>query len=131
MTVIGVARQRLGMEHELAARGAGIVGDDRGLDADLWTTPALQVEFDGSVGAGCARSLSGFDLRFSLRAIMDIRAFPSSITRRPRPAMEFEPSSQKHRWDRSSICLFRLANLGGMLMSDLGCYAAFPIMVAL
>jgi hypothetical protein len=35
VTVIGVARQRLGMEHELAARGAGIGGDDRGLDAEL------------------------------------------------------------------------------------------------
>jgi len=35
VAVIGVARQRLGMEHELAASGAGIGGDDRGLDAEL------------------------------------------------------------------------------------------------
>ena len=35
VTVIEVARQRLGMEHELAARSAGIGGDDRGLYAEL------------------------------------------------------------------------------------------------
>jgi hypothetical protein len=40
----GLARQRLGVQHELAARGTGVGGDDRGLDADLWTTPALQEE---------------------------------------------------------------------------------------
>jgi hypothetical protein len=44
VSVIRIAGQRLGVEHELAARGAGIGGDDRGLDADLWTTPALQEE---------------------------------------------------------------------------------------
>jgi hypothetical protein len=33
--VIRVARQRLGMEHELAARGASIGGNDRGPDAEL------------------------------------------------------------------------------------------------
>ena len=35
VAVIRVAWQRLGMEHELAARGAGIGGNDRGLDAEL------------------------------------------------------------------------------------------------
>ena len=35
MPVIGVARQRLGVEHELATGGAGVGGDDRGLDAEL------------------------------------------------------------------------------------------------
>jgi hypothetical protein len=35
MTVIGTARQRPGMQHELAARGAGVGGDDRDLDAEL------------------------------------------------------------------------------------------------
>ncbi len=44
VAVIGIARQRFGVQHELAARGAGIGGDDRGFDADLWTTPALQEE---------------------------------------------------------------------------------------
>ena len=44
MSVVGIARQRLGVEHELAARSAGIGGDDRSFDADLWTTPALQEE---------------------------------------------------------------------------------------
>src|ERR1700757_4683244 len=33
--VIGVTRQRLGVQHELAARGAGIGGDDRSLDTEL------------------------------------------------------------------------------------------------
>jgi hypothetical protein len=42
VAVIGIAWQRLGVEHELAARCAGIGSDDRGLDADLWTTLALQ-----------------------------------------------------------------------------------------
>jgi hypothetical protein len=41
MSVIGIARQRLGVEHELAGWSAGIGGDDRSFDADLWTTPAL------------------------------------------------------------------------------------------
>ena len=44
MAVVGVSRERLGMQHELAAGRAGIGGDDRGLNADLWTTPALQEE---------------------------------------------------------------------------------------
>jgi hypothetical protein len=35
VAVIGIAWQRLGVEHELAARCAGIGGDDRGLDAEL------------------------------------------------------------------------------------------------
>src|ERR1700730_6438850 len=35
MSVVWVARQRLGMQHELAARGAGVGGDDRNLDAEL------------------------------------------------------------------------------------------------
>ena len=41
--IIGVARQRLGVKHELAA-SAGVGGDDAGFDADLSTTPALQEE---------------------------------------------------------------------------------------
>jgi hypothetical protein len=28
MSVVGIARQRLGVEHELAARSAGVGGDD-------------------------------------------------------------------------------------------------------
>ena len=35
VTVIGIARQRLGVQHELAARRAGVGGDDRDLDAEL------------------------------------------------------------------------------------------------
>ena len=35
VAVIGVARQRLGVQHELAARGAGVGGDDRGFDTEL------------------------------------------------------------------------------------------------
>jgi hypothetical protein len=35
MSVIRVAGECLGVEHELAARGAGIGGDDRGFDAEL------------------------------------------------------------------------------------------------
>jgi hypothetical protein len=33
--VIGIAGQRLGMQHELATRGTGLGGDDRDLDAEL------------------------------------------------------------------------------------------------
>jgi hypothetical protein len=44
MSIIGVAGQCLGVEHELATGSAGVGGDDRGFDADLWTTPALQEE---------------------------------------------------------------------------------------
>jgi hypothetical protein len=35
VAVIGVARQRLGVQHELAARGTAVGGHDRGLDAEL------------------------------------------------------------------------------------------------
>jgi len=35
VAVIGIAWQRLGVKHELAARCAGIGSDDRGLDAEL------------------------------------------------------------------------------------------------
>ncbi len=41
VAVIGGVRQRLGMEHELAARSAGFGGDDRGLDAELIGLPGL------------------------------------------------------------------------------------------
>jgi hypothetical protein len=44
MAVVGVSRERLGMQHELAAGRAGIGADDGCLNADLWTTPALQEE---------------------------------------------------------------------------------------
>ena len=42
--IIRIAGQRPGVQHELAAGSAGVGGDDRDLDADLWTTPALQEE---------------------------------------------------------------------------------------
>ena len=35
VAVVGVVRQRLGMEHELAARGTAVGGDDGGLHAEL------------------------------------------------------------------------------------------------
>ena len=35
MTVVGIAGQGLGVEHELAGRGTGVGGDDRDLDAEL------------------------------------------------------------------------------------------------
>jgi hypothetical protein len=35
VTVVGIAGQSLGMQHELAARRAGVGGDDRYLDAEL------------------------------------------------------------------------------------------------
>ena len=35
VAVVGIARQGLGVQHELAARGAGVGGDDRDLDAEL------------------------------------------------------------------------------------------------
>ena len=44
MAVIGVSRERRGMQHELATGRAGIGADDGCLNADLWTTPALQEE---------------------------------------------------------------------------------------
>src|SRR5262245_54642318 len=35
VAVIGIARQRTGVQHELTASGAGVGGDDRGFDAEL------------------------------------------------------------------------------------------------
>ena len=43
VAVVWIAGQGLGMQHELAGRRAVVGGDDRDLDPDLWTTPALQV----------------------------------------------------------------------------------------
>jgi hypothetical protein len=43
MSVVGIARQHLGVER-IARRERGIGDDDRGFDADLWTTPAFQQE---------------------------------------------------------------------------------------
>ena len=51
VAVIRVARQRLGMEHELAAGGAGIGGNDRGLDAELVGAPALPLPMHSTSGA--------------------------------------------------------------------------------
>ena len=45
VAVIRIAGQRLGVERELAALRAFEGGCQRDLDADLWTTPALQVGF--------------------------------------------------------------------------------------
>ncbi len=44
MAVAGVARQRFHIGDELPAFGVRQCGCDRDLDADLWTTPALQGE---------------------------------------------------------------------------------------
>jgi hypothetical protein len=44
VAVVWIAGQRCGVQHEHSAGGAGIGGGDRGFDADLWTTPALQEE---------------------------------------------------------------------------------------
>jgi hypothetical protein len=35
VAIVGIARQRLGVQHELTARGAGVVGDDGDLDTEL------------------------------------------------------------------------------------------------
>jgi hypothetical protein len=35
VAVIGVARQCVGVQHELAARGAGVGGGDRGFDTEI------------------------------------------------------------------------------------------------
>jgi hypothetical protein len=50
MPVIRVAWQRLGVEHELATGGAGVGRDDRGFDADLWTTALQEESTKGSSG---------------------------------------------------------------------------------
>ncbi len=66
MSVIRIARHRHGVQHELTTGNAGVGGDDRDLDADLWTTPALQEE--------STKGYSGLIL-------IDCRAGPSRQTR--------------------------------------------------
>ena len=44
VAIVGIARQRFDMGYELAALGMAMRRCDRDLDADLWTTPALQEE---------------------------------------------------------------------------------------
>ena len=41
VAVVGIAGERLGLQHELAARSAGIGGDNRDLDAELVGRPAF------------------------------------------------------------------------------------------
>lgn len=47
MTVVRVIGQRPGVQHEQAPGRTAVVVDHGGFGADLWTTPALQEEFDG------------------------------------------------------------------------------------
>lgn len=65
MSVIRIAGERLGMQGELATLGAMQRGGNRYFDADLWTTPALQVGFGPLVEAVCA-NLSGFNIELLL-----------------------------------------------------------------
>ena len=44
VAIVRAARQRFHMGDELAALGVCQCGGDEDLDADLWTTPALQEE---------------------------------------------------------------------------------------
>ena len=102
------------MQHELAAGRAGIGADDGCLNADLWTTPALQEEID--IGKKrFAPIYPASILRLSPRAIMDIRPLLSSITRRPQEGPWRRTRLQKCRWNRFSIRPFRPANLGRLL----------------
>ena len=49
--VIRVARQRLGVEHELATGGAGVGSDDRGFDTELVGCGALPLPMHSTSGA--------------------------------------------------------------------------------
>ena len=72
-------------------------------------------------GEAVCANLSGFKLRLSPRAIMDIRPLLSSITRRPQEGPWRRTRLQKCRWNRFSIRPFRLANQAG--------YCATPIAI--
>ena len=51
VAVVRIVRQRLGMQDELAASGAGIGGDDRSLDAELVGRAGLPLPMHSTSGA--------------------------------------------------------------------------------
>src|SRR5246127_2616843 len=65
VAIVGVSRQRLGVQHELAARGAGVGGDDRGLDAKLVGGAGLA--FADALGLG---SVEGIKLPAALALLL-------------------------------------------------------------
>src|SRR5262249_1941496 len=52
VAIVGVSRQRLGVQHELTARGAGVRGDDRCLAAALVGGGALAFAAELGLGGG-------------------------------------------------------------------------------
>jgi hypothetical protein len=65
VTVIGIAGQSLGMQHELAARGTGVGGDDRDLDAELVRSRGLT--FADTLGLG---GVEGIQLQAALALLL-------------------------------------------------------------
>ena len=65
VTVIGFAGQRPGVQHELAARGTGVGGDDRDLDAELVRRAGLA--FADALGLG---GMEGIQLPATLALLL-------------------------------------------------------------
>ena len=86
MPVIRVARQRLGVEHELATGGAGVGGDDRGFDAELVGCAGLALADAFDLGG-----VEGIELPSALALLLrsDLR---STRERRFEDRREFGPS---------------------------------------
>jgi hypothetical protein len=76
VAVIGVARQRLGVQHELAARGAGVGGDDRGFDTELVRRGGLALADAFDLGG-----VEGIELPSALALLLgaDLRGAPKRL----------------------------------------------------
>ena len=86
MPVIRVARQRLGVEHELTTGSAGVGGDDRGFDAELVGCAGLALANAFDLGG-----MEGIELPSALPLLLrsDLR---SARQRRFEDGREFWPS---------------------------------------
>src|SRR5438105_11965143 len=80
VTVVGIVRQRPGMQHELAAGSGPIVGDDGGFDAELVRCGGLAL-----ADAFDLRSVEGIKLPAALALLL--RADLRGAAKRPRPAV--------------------------------------------
>ena len=116
VAVIGVAVQRLGMEHELAALGFGDRGGDGDLAAVYGPRPRCKIDFCWMVGT-VRINLFGLCVEPLLLAIMGIRAPLSSLScnqASDAPAKPYSHPSHRSRVPRQEAVGFDLRRSAGL-----------------
>src|SRR3979409_166168 len=115
VTVVWVAMQRPGVQHELAARGAGVGGDDRDLDAELVGRAGLAladafglrgmegIQLPTTLALLLGPDLTGARQRESNRCLEILMAFdlPADVTDQPA-----EPGAQDAQFPAVAVELF-------------------------